>query len=148
MVASATNSGFLGSLRECRAERILETASPQRRIVEKTSLRFTMPIPEMMMSAGRPFSVKGSAQDSGFRTSPWEIVRWVSMADSGTPFWRSMVVSLEGVRATGKASVGVGQRGNGTGRTRCAVIAGFESWDQGGEGRAARCAVEGDEGFW
>lgn len=63
-------------------------------------------MPEITMSAVRLLKVKGFLQSSALKTSPVEMERWVSMADWGTPFSVSRVVSLDGVRATGGESAG------------------------------------------
>ena len=72
------------------------------------------PMPEMMMSAVRPLRVRVALQSWVFKTSPLEMVRWVSSADCGTPFSRRRAVSLDGVRTTdGDFSwwVGSGEKG-------------------------------------
>lgn len=118
VVDSAIKSGFFEREREERAERMLEMASPQRVCLDMVY----WPIPEIIISTPWPFNVKGPLQSSIFRTSPVVIVRWVSMADWETPFERSMVVSLVGVRATvgGVLEGGLiyGGRGRGRGTNR------------------------------
>ena len=63
-------------------------------------------MPEITMSAVRPFRVKGFLQSSALKTSPVEMERWVSRTDCGTPFLVRRAVSLDGVRATDGESAG------------------------------------------
>lgn len=90
-----------------------------------------VPMPVIMMSTVRPFRLRAFEQSDALKTSPWVMVRWVEMADSGTPRSERRAVSLDGVRTTGwKGSAGgvrpQGELG-GEGRTSSAIVTGFES---------------------
>ena len=52
------------------------------------------------MSAVRELRVRDFLQSEALKTSPWEMVRWASMADGGTPCSKRRAVSLDGLRTT------------------------------------------------
>lgn len=124
---------------------MLLTASPH--IVTFEIGRVVMPMPEIMMSADLPLRVRGALTSEILRTSPLEMVRWVSMADWDMSRSRSIWVSLAGVRATGTWFSGVEVRVVGKALTSRAVEASFETLCYASEGASSCCAVEGDEGF-
>lgn len=99
VVESAMTRGFLESeeVRDGRAERMFVAAVVQ--IVISGPVGGT-PMPEIMMSAVRLLSVRAFLQSAAERTSPWEMVRWVSMVDGQTPLSKRRAVSLDGLRTT------------------------------------------------
>ncbi len=90
-------SGFVAGCNSANAVRIVRIASVQ--MVLSLS-RFTIPMPEMIVSTTLSLGERTLRTAEAESTSPWVMVRWVDRVEGRTPLERRRVVSLEGVRAT------------------------------------------------